>query len=233
MWKRYASNIVKIVEVGPRDGLQNEKRIIPTATKVKLIDLLSNTGLKNIEVSSFVSPKWVPQLGDASLVLKGITKSKNVNYSVLVPNLKGLEGALAESVQEIAIFGAATEGFTRKNVNCSIKESITRFKDVALKALEKKLKIRGYVSVVVGCPYEGKVNPKQVLQVVKELKNLGCYEISLGDTIGVGRPKEIKELLQVLSQEVKMEELAIHCHDTYGMAIANIYQALEVFLYNL
>jgi hydroxymethylglutaryl-CoA lyase len=233
MWKRYASNFVKIVEVGPRDGLQNEQVIIPTLLKVKFIDMLSNTGLKNIEVTSFVSPKWVPQLGDASLVLKGIKKSKNVNYSVLVPNLKGLQGALTESVKEIAIFGAATEGFTRKNVNCSIKESIARFKDVALKAQEKNVKIRGYVSVVAGCPYEGKVNPKQVLQVVSELKKLGCYEISLGDTIGVATPKQIKELLQVLSQEVKMEELAIHCHDTFGMAIANIYQALEVLFINL
>lgn len=228
MFKRRISNLVKIVEVGPRDGLQNEKHLVPTETKINLVNKLSETGLQTIECTSFVSPKWVPQLADGAKVLLGIKSFKNVSYPVLVPNIKGLELALQAGAKEIAIFGAATESFTRKNVNCSIKESLERFKDVAQMAASKNVRIRGYVSVVVGCPYEGAVKPSQVLHVVQEMKKLGCYEISLGDTIGIGTPKQIKELLQVLSSEIPVEELAIHCHDTFGMAIANINQALDV-----
>ena len=232
MFKRTISNLVKIVEVGPRDGLQNEKILVPTNTKINLINMLSETGLKSIECTSFVSPKWVPQLADAEKVMSGIKRHTNISYPVLVPNLKGLEPALKANVKEIAIFGAATEEFTRKNLNCSIQESLDRFKDVTMIAQDRDIKIRGYVSVVVGCPYQGSVNPKQVLKVVKEMKKLGCSEISLGDTIGVGTPKQVKELLKVLCLEVPIQELAMHCHDTFGMAIANITAALDVIFRN-
>ena len=230
MIKRRFSDWVKIVEVGPRDGLQNEKNLVPTLTKINLIDKLSQTGLQSIECTSFVSPKWVPQLADGASVLRGIRKNSNISYPVLVPNLKGLQSALNAGAQEIAIFGAATESFTQRNVNCSIKESMDRFQQIAQIASSKKILMRGYVSVVLGCPYQGSVKPKEVLNLVKEMKKLGCYEISLGDTIGVGTPKHVKELLNTLKTEIPITDLAIHCHDTFGMAVANIYQALEVYL---
>jgi len=219
---------VKIVEVGPRDGLQNEKQVVATATKIKFINKLSATGLSTIEATSFVSPKWVPQMADHTEVLMGITKFPEVSYPVLTPNLLGLKSAIKAGAQEIAIFGASSESFSRKNINCSITESIQRFSEVATEAKRKNLRIRGYVSCVCGCPYEGAVSPKAVAQVAEQLYNLGCYEISLGDTIGVGTPGSISEMLKEVVQSVPIEKLALHCHDTYGQALANILRGLEI-----
>ncbi|KAI8322534.1 3-hydroxy-3-methylglutaryl-CoA lyase [Martensiomyces pterosporus] len=218
---------VKIVEVGPRDGLQNEKTLIPTDVKVALINRLADAGLSVVEATSFVSPKWVPQMGDAKQVMAEITRKPGVSYPVLTPNTKGLESAIAAGAEEVAIFGAASESFSQRNINCSISESIKRFESVAAKAKESGLRIRGYVSCVVGCPYEGKIDPKAVADVAKDLVALGCYEISLGDTIGVGRPLEIQAMVDAVSRHVPVEKLAIHCHDTYGQALANIYASLE------
>ncbi|KAJ2725194.1 hypothetical protein GGI07_001456 [Coemansia sp. Benny D115] len=218
---------VKIVEVGPRDGLQNEKKLIPTATKVALINRLADAGLSVIEATSFVSPKWVPQMGDAKQVMAEITRKPGVSYPVLTPNTKGLEAAIAAGAEEVAIFGAASESFSQKNINCSISESIERFAAVADMAKSAGLRIRGYVSCVVGCPYEGRVDPQAVAQVAQDLVDLGCYEISLGDTIGVARPREIREMLSAVTNVVPPEQLAIHCHDTYGQALANICASLE------
>ncbi|KAJ1813898.1 hypothetical protein LPJ75_002993 [Coemansia sp. RSA 2598] len=215
-----SSSFVRIVEVGPRDGLQNEKKLIPTETKVALINKLSDAGLSVVEATSFVSPKWVPQMGDAKQVMTQITKKPGVSYPVLTPNVKGLEAAIAAGAEEVAIFGAASESFSRKNINCSISESIKRFADVAEQAKAAGLRIRGYVSCVAGCPYEGRIEPRAVADVAKDL-------ISLGDTIGVGRPREIQAMLEVVAKAVSVNQLAIHCHDTYGQALANIYAALQ------
>ena len=219
---------VKIVEVGPRDGLQNEKQAIDTATKVELIARLGASGLKTIEATAFVSPKWVPQMADNAEVVRQITRLNGVTYPVLTPNLKGLEAALATGVTEVAVFAAASEAFSQKNINCSIDESIERFVPVIESAREHGVAVRGYVSTVVGCPYQGDVPPEKVAEVSKALFDLGCYEISLGDTIGVGTPLKVQTMLAEVSKAVPMDKLAGHFHNTYGMAIANIYASLQM-----
>ncbi|XP_062046609.1 hydroxymethylglutaryl-CoA lyase, mitochondrial [Lepus europaeus] len=219
---------VKIVEVGPRDGLQNEKNIVPTAVKIKLIDMLSEAGLPVIEATSFVSPKWVPQMADHTEVLKGIRKFPGSNYPVLTPNLKGFESAVAAGAREVSIFGAASELFTKKNVNCSIDESFQRFDAIMQAARAAGIPVRGYVSCALGCPYEGKISPAKVAEVSKKLYSMGCYEISLGDTIGVGTPGAMKDMLSAVMQEVPLAALAVHCHDTYGQALANTLMALQM-----
>ncbi|MFT5572605.1 MAG: hydroxymethylglutaryl-CoA lyase [Cryomorphaceae bacterium] len=218
---------ITLYEVGPRDGLQNEKGIIELADKVELINLLSETGLRKIEAGSFVSPKWVPQMASSAEVFSRINRTQGISYSALTPNIKGLEAAIDAEADEIAIFGAASESFSQKNINCSIEESIKRFRPVAEQAADLGLPIRGYVSCVVGCPYEGAISPNDVAKVAKQLMDSGCYEISLGDTIGVGTPRQIKEMLAAVTNEVPAAQLAIHCHDTYGQALANIYAALD------
>ncbi len=219
---------VRIVEVGPRDGLQNETAIVPTTIKIELINRLSETGLRSIEATSFVSPKWVPQLADAVEVYAGITKKTSVSYPVLVPNLQGLERALTVGVREIAVFTAASEAFNRKNVNASIEESITRFIPVIERAKMEKLQVRGYVSTVLGCPYQGEVPVADVVRVATRLHELGCYEISLGDTIGVGTPLKAQAMLAAVADAVPIHALAIHFHDTRGQALANILACLEL-----
>ncbi|OBS63564.1 hypothetical protein A6R68_07824 [Neotoma lepida] len=219
---------VKIVEVGPRDGLQNEKNIVPTPVKIKLIDMLSEAGLPVIEATSFVSPKWVPQMADHSEVLKGIQKFPGINYPVLTPNMKGFEEAVAAGAKEVCIFGAVSELFTRKNVNCSIDESFQRFDGVMKAAQAASIPVRGYISCVLGCPYEGKISPAKVAEVAKKLYSMGCYEISLGDTIGVGTPGLMKDMLTAVMREVPVAALAVHCHDTYGQALANTLVALQM-----
>ncbi len=213
---------VRIVEVGARDGLQNEKTIIPTATKIELIDRLSATGLRTIEATSFVSPKWVPQLADASEVFRRITKKPGVSYPVLVPNLQGYERAREVGATQIAIFTAASEAFNRKNINASIDESIERFVPVLERARADRVKVRGYVSTVLGCPYQGEVPVGDVVRVAKRLHELGCYEISLGDTIGIGTPGNARAMLRAVAGEVPIAALAVHFHDTRGQALANI-----------
>lgn len=226
---RQYADFVKIVEVGPRDGLQNEVKIITTETKVQFINKLSKTGLKTIEVTSFVSPKWIPQMADNAALFTQIKKEADVSYPVLVPNLKGLESALKVGAKEIAIFGSASETFSKKNINCSINESVKNFTAIIEKAKEQNVKVRGYISCIVGCPYEGEIKPKIVVNLASLMLSLGCYEISLGDTIGVGTPKKITQLLKALQQvsSYEMSEFALHCHDTYGQALANIYASLE------
>ena len=219
---------VKSVEVGPRDGLQNEKQAIDTATKVALIARLGASGLKTIEATAFVSPKWVPQMADNAEVMRQITRLDGVTYPVLTPNLKGLEAALATGVTEVAVFAAASEAFSQKNINCSISESIERFVPVIESAREHGVAVRGYVSTVVGCPYQGDVPPEKVAEVSKALFDLGCYEISLGDTIGVGTPLKVQTMLAEVSKFVPRDKLAGHFHNTYGMAIANIYASLQM-----
>ncbi len=222
------SRRIEVVEVGPRDGLQNEKGVIPAADKIRFIDMLSETGLRTIEATSFVSPKWVPQLADAEEVFKGIKRKPGVAYPVLVPNEKGMERALAAGVTEIAVFTAASESFNQKNINASIAESIERFKPVMAMAAKAGVKVRGYISTVIGCPYEGAIKPEAVAKVAKELAALGCYEISLGDTIGVGTPVKAQAMLKAAAAEVPMSKLAVHFHDTYGQALANIHACLEL-----
>lgn len=218
---------VKLVEVGPRDGLQNEKDIIPTEIKVEFINRLSDTGLPVIETTSFVSPEWVPQLGDAKEVLTSIKKETGTKYPVLVPNLKGFENAMEANATEISVFTAASETFSQKNTNCSIDESLSRLEKVIDAANAKNIPVRGYVSCVLGCPYEGDVAPEAVHHVAKQLMDLGCYEISLGDTIGVGTAKKTDALIHLVSKTVPFEKLAVHFHDTYGQALANILAALQ------
>lgn len=220
-------NKVKIVEVGPRDGLQNESRLVPAAVKVELIDRLGMAGLKAIEATAFVSPKWVPQMGDAAEVMASLPRRHGVNYPVLVPNLKGFEQALAAGAEEIAVFAAASEAFSQKNINCSIAESLERFRPVMEAARQNGIRVRGYVSCVVGCPYQGAVPPAAVAEVAARLAEMGCYEISLGDTIGVGTPAAIQRMLDEVTLLVPVERLAGHYHDTYGMALSNIYASLE------
>ena len=218
---------VKIVEVGPRDGLQNESQLVPAAVKVALIDRLGMAGLKAIEATAFVSPKWVPQMGDAAEVMASLPRRHGVSYPVLVPNLKGFEQALAAGVEEIAIFAAASEAFSQKNINCSIAESLERFRPVMEAARQNGIRVRGYVSCVAGCPYQGAVPPAAVAEVALRLAELGCHEISLGDTIGVGTPAAIRRMLDEVMLLLPVERLAGHYHDTYGMALANIYASLE------
>jgi hydroxymethylglutaryl-CoA lyase len=218
---------VRMFEVGPRDGLQNEPVTIATETKIELIDLLSETGLKTIEVGSFVSPKWVPQMSDTEAVLKGINRKEGVTYPVLTPNMKGFEAAARAGAQEVAVFGSATEGFSQKNINCSIAESLERFAPVCEAARARSIRVRGYVSCVVGCPYEGEVDPKKVAEVAEAIYKLGCYEISLGDTIGVGTPKKVERMLYTVAERVPTEKLSVHFHDTHGQALANILTALQ------
>lgn len=219
---------VRIVEVGPRDGLQNEKTIVPAAAKIELIDRLSATGLQTIEATSFVSPKWVPQLADAAEVYTGIRKNPGVRYPVLVPNLQGYERAREVGIEEIAVFTAASEAFNRKNINASIAESLERFAPVIERAKADKVAVRGYVSTVLGCPYQGEVPLADVVRVAKALHAMGCYEISLGDTIGIGTPARARAMLAVVAAEVPMSALAIHFHDTRGQALANILACLEL-----
>lgn len=218
---------VKMVEVGPRDGLQNEQGTVPTEVKIGLIDRLARTGLVTIEAGSFVSPRWMPQMADTEAVLAGIRRQPGVCYPVLVPNLQGLERAIAAGVEEIAIFGAASESFSRKNINCSIAESIDRFAEVCDRARKAGLRVRGYVSCVIGCPYEGDVDPRDVAWVAGRMMELGCYEISLGDTIGVGTPVRVQNMIEAVSGKVQVERLAVHFHDTYGQALANVLAALQ------
>jgi isopropylmalate/homocitrate/citramalate synthase len=219
---------VRIVEVGPRDGLQNEAGVVPAAVKIELINRLADAGLPAIEATAFVSPKWVPQMADNAEVMAGIRRKPGVAYPVLVPNMKGLEAALAADAREVAIFGAASEAFSRKNINCSIAESLARFKPVVQAAKQLGLSVRGYVSCVAGCPYQGAVEPAAVAEVAAELYRMGCYEISLGDTIGVGTPGKIQAMLTAVATAVPMERLAVHFHDTYGQALANLYAAMEL-----
>lgn len=218
---------IRIVEVGPRDGLQNEKNIVPANVKVAFINMLSDSGLRTIEAGAFVSPKWVPQMADTADVFAAITKKAGVSYPVLVPNAKGMESAVAAGVKEIAVFAAASESFSQKNINCSIAESIERFKPVIDEAKKHGIAVRGYVSCVLGCPYEGDIAPDAVVRVAKELFGLGCYEISLGDTIGTGTPVKTRVLLQAVKKEIPVQHIAAHFHDTYGQALANLVIALE------
>ncbi|MDR6292731.1 isopropylmalate/homocitrate/citramalate synthase [Inquilinus ginsengisoli] len=218
---------VRIVEVGPRDGLQNEKAVVPLAAKVGLIDLLSATGLKTIEAGAFVSPKWVPQMADSAEVMARIARVSGVTYPVLVPNDTGLDAALAAGATEVAVFGAASESFSRRNINCSIAESLARFAPVVARALAAGLTVRGYVSCVLGCPYEGEVPAEKVAEVSAALFGLGCYEVSLGDTIGIGTPSKAVAMIDAVSARIPRDSLAVHFHDTYGMAVANIHAALD------
>lgn len=218
---------VRLVEVGPRDGLQNEKAVLSVDNKVTLVELLAKSGLSYIEAGSFVSPKWVPQMANSNEVFDKIERQPHTTYSALTPNMKGLEAALESGVDEVAIFGSASESFSQKNINCSIDESLARFDVVTRAALEKGMKVRGYVSCVMGCPYEGQIAPQAVLNVSRKLLDMGCYEVSLGDTIGVGTPYHTKKLLEVFTPHIDANSVGVHFHDTYGQALANIYAALE------
>lgn len=219
---------VRIVEVGPRDGLQNEKQAIPTAAKIQLIEMLVDAGLTYIEAGSFVNPKWVPQMADSAEVFAGITRKPNVTYAALVPNVQGYERALAVNANEVAIFAAASEAFSQKNINCSISESIQRFETLIRAAQAQKIPVRGYISCVAGCPYSGEVDPKIVATIANELLAMGCYEISLGDTIGVGTAGKIKHLIETVAKNIPTDKIAVHMHDTYGQALTNIYASLEM-----
>ena len=218
---------VRIVEVGPRDGLQNEKALVATADNIELIDRLSATGLQSIEATSFVSPKWVPQLADAADVFRGISRRPGVHYPVLVPNETGYDRARAVGVEEIAVFTAASEAFNQKNINASIEQSLARFAPVLAQAAADGVKVRGYVSTVLGCPYQGDVPLAAVVRVARELHAMGCYEISLGDTIGIGTPGKARAMLKAVAADVPMGALAVHFHDTYGQALSNILACLE------
>jgi hydroxymethylglutaryl-CoA lyase len=219
---------VRIVEVGPRDGLQNEKQPIDAATKIALVEKLADAGLRTIEAGSFVNPKWVPQMAGSEEVLQNIVRVDGTSYAALTPNMRGYERALEVGASEVAIFGAASESFSQKNINCSIAESIDRFQSIMDAASADKIPVRGYVSCVVGCPYEGDIDASKVAEVAKRLFDMGCYEISLGDTIGVGTPASIGEMLSAVSAVVPIEKLAVHLHDTYGQALANIYASLQM-----
>ncbi|MEO9945102.1 hydroxymethylglutaryl-CoA lyase [Paraglaciecola sp.] len=218
---------VKVVEVGPRDGLQNEQSIVPLHTKITLIEQLAAAGCQYIESGSFVSPKWVPQMADSGLVFKHITRHPGVHYSALTPNTEGFRAALSSSVDEIAVFASASESFSQKNINCSIQQSLVRFQPVLDMARAHHLPVRGYVSCVLGCPYEGNISPSKVTTVSKSLLDMGCYEISLGDTIGVGTPNKTAQLLNKISEEIDLKHVAVHFHDTYGQALANVLIALQ------
>ena len=221
---------VRIVEMGPRDGLQNEKQLVSTDAKLELVRRLERAGLTAVETTSFVSPKWVPQMGDNAELLPRVlaAAAPGVAYPVLTPNLKGFEAALAAGAKEVAVFGAASESFSQKNINCSIAESLERFRPVTDAAHAAGVRVRGYVSCVVGCPYEGAIAPQAVADVAATLLDMGCYEVSLGDTIGVGTPTSIQRMLKAVAKHVPVEKLAGHYHDTYGMAVANVYASLQV-----
>jgi hydroxymethylglutaryl-CoA lyase len=218
---------VRIVEVGPRDGLQNESALLSVETKVAFIDMLGDAGLQTIEAGAFVSPKWVPQMADSDRVFAAIRRKPNVSYPALVPNEKGMAAALACGVREVAVFAAASESFSRKNINCSIDESLARFVPVMEMARAADVRVRGYVSCVLGCPYEGDIAPAAAAHVARALADMGCYEISLGDTIGVGTPVRTRTMLRAVQDVVPSAQLAVHFHDTYGQALANILVALE------
>lgn len=218
---------VKMVEVGPRDGLQNEREFVATAVKIGLVDLLTRAGLPVIETASFVSPKWVPQMGDGAEVLKGITPGAGVRYPVLVPNRQGFRAAVAAGAGEIAVFIAASEIFSRKNINCSIEQSLQRCAEVIADAGREGIPVRGYLSCVLGCPYQGEVAPAAVALLAERLIELGCYEVSLGDTIGVGTPGKAQDLVREVAAKVPVERLAVHFHDTFGQALANTLAVLE------
>lgn len=218
---------VRIVEVGPRDGLQNESALLPVETKVAFIDMLSDAGLQTIEAGAFVSPKWVPQMADSDRVFAAIRRKPNVSYPALVPNEKGMAAALACGVREVAVFAAASESFSRKNINCSIDESLARFMPVMEMARAADVRVRGYVSCVLGCPYEGDIAPAAAARVAQALADMGCYEISLGDTIGVGTPVKTRAMLRAVQDAAPAAQLAVHFHDTYGQSLANILVALE------
>lgn len=219
---------VKVVEVGPRDGLQNEKTQISAEDKITLINLLAESGVSYIECGSFVSPKWVPQMATSAAVFEGITRTEGVTYAALTPNMHGFEGAVAVNANEVAIFGAASEAFSQKNINCSIEESLVRFEPIIAAAKTAGIPVRGYVSCVIGCPYDGFTEPKKVAEVAEKLFNMGCYEISLGDTTGIGTPASVQKMLQAVITRVPMAKLAVHFHDTYGQALVNIYTALQM-----
>lgn len=218
---------VRLVEVGPRDGLQNEKQPISVADKVALINALSNSGLSSIEAGSFVSPKWVPQMAGSAEVFAQIQRADSVTYTALTPNMQGFEAALTAGVKDVAVFAAASESFSQKNINCSISESLKRFEPLLAAAQQHGVRVRGYVSCVLGCPYEGEIAPEHVAAVAKALYDMGCYEISLGDTIGVGTPNKAAALFAEVAKEVPRTQLAGHFHDTYGQALANIYASLS------
>ena len=218
---------VRIFEVGPRDGLQNEKDIVPVEIKVGLIDRLSDAGLPAVEATSFVSPKWIPQLADAAQVMASITRKPGVSYPVLVPNRKGLDAAIASGCEEIVIFGAASEAFSKRNTNCTIAEGLARFIEVCDEALKRGMRVRGDISVCLGCPYDGDVAPAQVTAVARELYAMGCYEICIADTIGVGTPGKTRTVFEDVARHIPVDRLAGHFHDTYGQALANTYAALE------
>ncbi|MBY5942091.1 hydroxymethylglutaryl-CoA lyase [Halomonas sp. DP5N14-9] len=222
---------VRIVEVGPRDGLQNEPDPITTATKLELVERLAQAGHRHIEAASFVSPKWVPQMADHREVMTALMREgkgqPGVRYSALTPNLKGLEAAIECGVDEVAVFGAASESFSQKNINCSIAESLERFAPVVERARDQGIQVRGYVSCVLGCPYEGDIAPEQVAAVARALDEMGCYEVSLGDTIGTGTPLKARRMLEAVARDVPVERLAAHFHDTYGQALANLAAVLE------
>jgi hydroxymethylglutaryl-CoA lyase len=217
-----------VVEVGPRDGLQNEPGELPTAVKVELIERLADAGLPAVEATAFVSPKWVPQMADHTEVLERIRRKPGVSYPVLTPNLKGFEAARAAGATEVAIFGAASEAFSKKNINCSIAESLERFRPVVEAARQARVSVRGYVSCVLGCPYEGEIKPERVADVAAALYEMGCYEVSLGDTIGTGTPGKTKAMIEACARRMPIGKLAGHYHDTYGQALANIYASLEM-----
>ena len=219
---------IRIVEVGPRDGLQNEKGGVPTGVKIELIERLADAGLPAVEATAFVSPKWIPQMADHVEVLERVRRKPGVSYPVLTPNLKGFEAARAAGATEVAIFGAASEAFSRKNINCSIAESLERFRPVVDAAIAANIRVRGYISCVAGCPYEGAVAPQKVAAVARALYDMGCYEISLGDTIGVGTPGKIQAMIDACATGVPPDKLAGHYHDTYGQALANIYASMEL-----
>ncbi len=218
---------VKMVEVGPRDGLQNEAQSVPAAIKIELIERLADAGLPVVEATAFVSPKWVPQMADNAEVMAGIRRKPGVTYPVLVPNRKGLDAAIAAGCDEVVVFAAATEAFSRRNTNCTIAEGLARFSEVCAEAIAKGLKVRGDISVCLGCPYEGKVRPEQVTRVARELYAMGCYEITIADTIGAGTAGETRALIEAVAQHVPIEKIAGHFHDTYGQALANSLAALE------
>ena len=219
---------VKIVEVGPRDGLQNEKESIPAEVKIALVDQLTAAGFQNIEAASFVSPKWVPQMATSAEVMAGITRKPGVLYSVLTPNMKGFEAALAAGADEVVIFSSASEAFAQKNINCSIEESIDRFRDVAAAAKQNNIRLRGSISCSFGCPYQGDVPVSSVTDVVRRMRDLGCDEIDIADTIGVGTARQVQHVMQSAAKEFSIAGLSGHFHDTYGQALANIYASLEV-----
>ena len=218
---------VRIVEVGPRDGLQNEAQPVPAAVKIELIDRLSDAGVPVIEATAFVSPKWVPQMADNAEVMAGIRRKPGVTYPVLVPNRKGLDAAIAAGAEEIVVFGAATESFSKRNTNCSIAEGLARFSEVCEEALRQGLRVRGDISVCLGCPYEGEVAPEAVVRVARELDAMGCYEITIADTVGTGTAGSTRKVIEAVAKHIPVERLAGHFHDTYGQAVTNVYAALE------